>query len=114
LLPSPRAAKTRERRPAGIDQLRVAGIDQDRPDLHVLVGEVGAFEGLAAVGAAIYAVMRAGEHDVRIGRAHVHRVSAEFADHVLPFAGPGGATEHPDLPWVLVAAADRSGHAGVD
>ena len=41
----------------------VAGIDQERPDLHH-VGEIGALESLAAIGAAVDTIGGTGEHDV--------------------------------------------------
>ena len=53
-----------------------------------LVGEVGALEGGAAIGAAPHAVVGAGEHDLRIVGMHEDRVGLDAVEHVLPLAAP--------------------------
>ena len=76
-------------------------------------GEVGALEGLAAIGAAIDAVGGAGEHDVRVGRVDADRVGLMIGQHMLPPAGFRLAGEDPTRS-LLIAAADIAGHPGID
>ena len=91
----------------------IAAVDHEGPDLLLGVGEAGAPEGGAAIGAAPHAVVGAGEHGLGILRMHEDRVGLDGAQHVLPVAARRGAAEDADLAG-MVGFAEVAGDADVD
>ncbi len=100
------------RRRAGDDPAGVAPIDQERPDLD-LVGKLGALETGAVIGRDPYAVHRAGEHCIRVGRVHHDGVRLGLAQHLLPLAAFGRPPKDAEFA-LLVRPADVTCNAGED
>ena len=106
------AAIDRDRRPARKHPLRIRCVHQERPDLPTILGKIRARAGFAGVRAAIHAVRRASEYDVRIGRVDMHRPALVILDHVAPAFRPTRAAEHPDNA-ALIGPPDITSDAGI-
>ena len=97
----------------GLGQVRIAGIDQERPDLLARIRELHALEALAPVAAAPHPIRGAGEHRRRVLRMHEDGIGLQVVEHMRPGRAAVRAAEHACAP-LLVRPADIAGHGGIE